>query len=169
MFLVIDGPEKAGKTTTAMHIQQELTEQGLDVKYRHWTGTDPVGFTAYDEIMDDLDEFQVVIWDRSWASGQVYMDLGLGQKPEALKAEGEEIFQVFNPVKLMFIGPSAEALAEKRTADDVSVSAFLERAAFIQYAMDYDGWAIWKSEYTKQWLSSVMDFVNMRMENERNG
>ena len=169
MWIVIDGPEKAGKTTTAQFIADSLEGRGLTVKYRHWSGTDPVSADAYDELMDDLDEYRVIIWDRSWASGQVYTDLGLEQKPEAVKQGGEAVFSVFNPVKLMFIGPSAEALAEKRTPDDVPVSASLERAAFIQYAVDHEGWAMWKSDYTNAWLKGVIDWVDRQLENESNG
>ncbi len=158
MFVVIDGAEKAGKTTLAMAIIAHANNAGLTTKYRHFTGADPVTDDSLDEIMDDLDQVALVVWDRSWASGQVYGDLGFHQRPEAVKAEGEILFKGVQPVKLMLLGASAEALAAKRTIDDLPVEPAVEREAFADYAKQHD-WPVMANEHREGDLELLIDCV----------
>lgn len=154
MFIVLDGPEKAGKTTFAQVLVAKAEEQGKTAKYRHWSGDDPVTEAARDEILEDLDEYDVVVWDRSWASGYVYERLGFEQSPDALQFEGEAVMSDAVPMRIMLLGPSHEILQVLRDETDLPVSAYIERAAFMQYAIDF-GWQFVINAHAEMWADAM--------------
>lgn len=141
MFVVLDGPEKAGKTTIALSLMQLAEDKGHQSVYRHFSGVNPVTAESLGQLMTDLDEFGLVLWDRSWASEAVYRDMGVPRLvPEAIAEDGEEMFAVFQPTKVMVVGPSSSRLAELRGDDDLAIVPALERLAFLKYAQEHH-WA----------------------------
>ncbi len=154
MFIVPDGPEKAGKTTFAQALVSRAEAQGKTAKYRHWSGDDPVTREARDEVLDDLDEYDVVVWDRSWASGYVYARLGFEQSPDALQFDGEAVLSDAVPLCRMLLGPVQEILQALRDETDLPVSAYIERAAFMQYAIDF-GWQFVINAHAEMWADAM--------------
>ncbi len=141
MWVVLDGPEKAGKSTIAGALMRLAEAEGRHSVYRHFSGVAPVTAESLSQLMIDLDEFGLVLWDRSWASEAVYRDMGVPRLvPGAIAEDGEEMFTVFQPIKIMIVGPSSRRLAELRGDDDLAIVPLLERNAFLKYAQEHH-WA----------------------------
>jgi len=141
--IVLDGPEKAGKTTLARQVM------ALDpsVRYRHWG---PVAsITEYDRpLVDDVPPDHLVIWDRSWASEHVYDRLL--RRGAVLGADpwyGEWKYGTSarsNGLLVMMLGEDPSVLESRRTPDDHTViPAEVERAQFKWYAHEY-GWQVYE-------------------------
>lgn len=146
MLLVIDGPEKAGKTSLIEALRTWVTLKGEPTKVRKWGKLDD-GKWAIDEVYGfALDEDQLhpglVIWDRSWASETVYgqllnRDRRLAERPEL----GESLYGRRVQLKIILGGPSPAILMGDRTEDDLPVSPAKEQEAFVAYGRQY-GWHI---------------------------
>lgn len=114
MFLVIDGPDGAGKTTQAARLAAYLRELGRTVVCLREPGATPAGEAIRDLLLDPdtdvtptaemllyeaaraqvveavirpaLAEGQTVLLDRYWYSTAAYQGHGLGLDPEAIRA-----------------------------------------------------------------------------------
>lgn len=141
--IVLDGPEKAGKTSFARALQREDPR----VRYRHWGPVAEHG-DYYEALMEDVARPYPVVWDRSWASESVYARL-LG-RPRVLADDpflGEWLYgrsAISNGLRIM-LAPSEMVLTGRRyhAADpnDLPVDPGEERAMFLQYA-DQWGWSV---------------------------
>lgn len=157
MWIVIDGPEKAGKSTLARAICLLVADRGGSV-YRHFSGSDPVTTEAIQAAYDQLDATPVLVWDRSWASGEVYQSLGVPQLPIAVLAGGEGLAAPLRPLRVMLIGPDAETLAAKRTPDDLPIDPAVERRAFQQYARTH-GWSTVANPHEPGMTEALAEYV----------
>lgn len=76
MLILVDGPEKAGKTTFCQALAEDMKKLGYDVKVVHqgpWTPDDSI--IAEDVHKHSLDPKRWYIWDRGWPSETVYASL----------------------------------------------------------------------------------------------
>lgn len=142
MLLVVDGPEKAGKSTLIRRIEQRSKTWG-------WTHTavvhlryplDPkILVKAFDlATRDDL----LVVLDRSWASDVVYGRLVRGHKPPTVP---EWWYAWAADLPAMTLGARVVVLPPCRLAtledDDHPVPWETERDAFLGYATKW-GWTV---------------------------
>ena len=140
-ILVIDGPEKAGKTTLIQMMKAQ--EPALEVV--KWY--QPKWYGEYKaELIRALalPKGALVVWDRSWASDAVYSKL-MPKVPRRFLANEEAgeaqlgRYVGYNGLRVILGGPAAPVLAARRTADDLPVAPLDEQRAFIEYGEKW-GW-----------------------------
>jgi hypothetical protein len=141
-IVVLDGPEKAGKTTLANLL---VSEYGAT--RRHFTAEPEAGelydLTFLRALIADSRSPGIVVWDRSWASEAVYGGY-FGRDRRAARdpwiAEwlyGRAVATL--GVRVMLLGPSVDRLHGTRTPDDHHIPVAVERRLFEAHAQQY-GW-----------------------------
>jgi len=155
-IIVLDGPEKAGKTTLANYIVDKHK-----ARYRHWG---PVKSEAeyLKPLKDDIESGELVVWDRSWVSEHVYgvllnRECKLRDDPwwgewaygRAIKTAGTGV---------ILIGPSLDHLRSARTADDHPVDPALEVNAYRNYAHRF-GWGCIQNSHAPGAVERLGDVI----------
>lgn len=155
-ILVVDGPEKAGKTTLIHAVAQEWCSRmgkGSEAWRKHWgpVQTDVEYKAKLEQNVTELGPQKLIIWDRSWASESVY-GLLLERPGRRLADDpwlGEWLYgravQAIG-LRVMLTADSWE-LAARRDETDLPVSPQVEAQAFIRHGSNY-GWAYLKNTYT---------------------
>jgi hypothetical protein len=143
-IILIDGPEKAGKTTLA----REVVALDPEVRYRHWT--QPSGYAEYlRALYEDLCAGDVVVWDRGWPSDAVYGELmpaGTRRFP-ADPWLGEWLLgrAVDTSGLRVVLAPSTSALiyrrADHQDPTDHKVNPIIERDLYVEYGERF-GYAV---------------------------
>ena len=161
--IVIDGPEKAGKTTLINELVRTYIEKGVQAERVHWgpiTPDDRVYAEPLREQCQDLDK--VWVWDRGWPSEYVYGHL-LGRDRRGAKdpwllewLHGRAV-QV-NGVRAMLSGPSCADMRELRDDTDLDVSVNMEQGLYIKYALRH-GWTLIKNEHTQENLQGSVQRI----------
>lgn len=142
--IVLDGPEKAGKSTLVEALYDFLKSSGYhrEVLVRHWVGRakpdDSVYSSAMAEDSSKPPSQRVTIWDRSWASEFVYgrllaQDRRLARDPWL----GEWLYgraASANGLMAMLSGPDPDSLRSMRDATDLPVDPAAEQSAYLRYA-----------------------------------
>ena len=141
-IIVLDGPEKAGKSTVSAILAEEY-----GARVRHF-GAEPAAGEFYDltfcrALAEDHSDPGLVVYDRSWASEVVYgshyhRQRRLPRDPWL----GEWLYgRVASTLglRVVLLGPSAPELQALRTPDDHDLPAGLERVLFAGYATRW-GW-----------------------------
>ena len=145
--IVIDGPEKAGKSTLIEALKTELAERMYPTLVRHWVGrADPDDRIYLSALQHDTQlpaTELVAIWDRGWPSEYVYGTL-LGQSRRLAQDPwlGEWNYGRLakaNGLMIMLLGPSPEILASRRDETDLLVDPGEERKLYAEYASRF-GW-----------------------------
>jgi hypothetical protein len=150
MIIVIDGPEKAGKSTLIELLRKEL----LRTHVRPWGPVDPDDRVYLQPLIaDTTDTHRIGIWDRSWASEHVYAKLL--NRDRRLKDDpflGEWFYgraaQAVG-LRIMLIPEDPNELIRRRDNTDLGVNPIVERNAFIEYAKTF-GWTILYNQYTPE-------------------
>lgn len=149
--LVIDGPEKAGKSTLIGRIVELWQAQvsGLPAHIKHWgpvkSDTEYLHQLKHDMT---LEPERLVIWDRSWASEHVYGLLL--QRPRRLALDpwlGEWLYGRAADLKVVLHSHGDER-ATRRDSTDLPVNPYLEGGAFQEYAQRF-GWQVLENDYTE--------------------
>lgn len=151
MIIVIDGPEKAGKTTFAT----ELTKRIPGATYRHWGPVSPndVAFSA--QLHADSDSDFWFVWDRSWVSEHVYgyllnRDRRLSNDPWLGEwLHGRAVMT--NGIRIIYIPRDIYQLHNRRDTTDLDVNINDEYHMYYEYAEKY-GWTILLNDYDKNSL-----------------
>lgn len=165
-IIVIDGPEKSGKTTLARYI-----EDAHGARYRHWGPV--VSEVEYlKPLKEDIESGDLVVWDRSWVSEAVYGQLldrncKLRHDPwwgewafgRAIKAAGTGV---------ILCGPSLEHLRSARTPDDHPVDPLLEVEAYRKYAHEF-GWSCIHNSHAPGAVERLGDLLVRQAEFNANG
>lgn len=160
MIAVVDGPEKAGKSTFVRALAAELSRRGVNVSVRKWTGRAKPDDSEYLAPLaeDCLTAGLISVWDRSWASEHVYGGL-LGQDRRlagdpwlgewlygrAVSACGAAFHLTANPSEL----------ASRRDESDLPVDPAEEARWFQRYADDY-GWVTLSTGYSPVGLGDAV-------------
>jgi hypothetical protein len=178
MLLVLDGPEKAGKSTLAAALVQwwdsAYPESGGTprARVRKWSRLDDgrwaVDAVYRDALVEDADYGGLTIWDRSWASEAVYARL-LGRQ-RRLGADpwlGEWLYGRGVVLKFILGGPHPSLMAEQLDDDDRAQGHGQDMAgeqrAFIRYGEQY-GWnVIGATDRDRLPLPTLLRMVQLRI------
>lgn len=152
MLILLDGPEKAGKTTIANELARQL--HGVVV---HW-GPCTTDRVYKQGLQEAVALRQPVIWDRGWPSEHVYSKmLGRGRRLESDLWLGEWLygraFQTLG-VRAIIAGPPPTVLAALRTPDDLNVDPAIEQRLFVEYGARF-GYTVVHNEHTKEDVEST--------------
>lgn len=173
-IILIEGPEKAGKTTLAHELERLLNDTGLhqEVVYRHHTRPAIPDDREYSDgvrYATSLPASKLVeIWDRGWPSEVVYgtllgqsrrtvaqPDLGYWLHGRAVQANG---------VRVMLQGPPAHLLGLRRTSDDLPVHPGAEQALYANYAKRF-GWLLLPAYSMTKKLYTPLELAIMVLRN----
>jgi hypothetical protein len=173
-LLVVDGCEKAGKTTFIHALMQHCAANGVQAKAFHWGMPDASHHSfVYTKPMSEIYASQAndaIIWDRSWASEYVYPKL----MPETrsskrvfwddpwLAAWHYDRALISSGERLMLLGPSVESLRSHRDATDHPVEPFDERAEYEGYGIKF-GWRVFNNNHTESSLKALVETTFNRL------
>ena len=147
MLILLDGPEKAGKTTIATELAWKLN--GVVV---HW-GPCTTDRVYQEGLRAAAVSKQPVIWDRGWPSEHVYSEmLGRGRRLGADPWLGEWLYgRAFQTcgVRAIIAGPDPTQLAALRTPDDLNVDPAIEQRLFVEYGSRF-GYMVIHNRHTKE-------------------
>ena len=148
-IIIIDGPEKAGKTTIINQLKSRL-----GWKVRKQSGpAKPNWITYLVDLAEDFSADGVTVWDRSWASEFVYRSLENGNPPQAWAMEF--ILGRLPAAKIMVLGPGADVTTKLRDDTDIQVSPWAEHELFALYA-DASGWVSLRQAHNKSALDEAI-------------
>lgn len=142
MIIIIDGPEKVGKSTVIGEMEYLLNSMGRKVIKRHWGRVDPDDRVYTEALAEDAeyDWGTVVIWDRSWVSEHVYgLLLGRDRRLAEDPWLGEWLHGRSTPYKVI-LTEKVKVLERRRDDTDLPVSPKDEIAVFTRYASELHGW-----------------------------
>lgn len=177
--IVIDGPEKAGKTTFIQALTENLRLQDCRVNVRHWSNPDLKTFHSFaytGPLADDFlsTEYDVVIWDRSFVSEFVYpMVMPQFQSsrrvfwndpwlPEWLY--GRSLLN--RGYRLILLGPSVDILMELRDDTDHQCSVEMERIGYQYYGQRF-GWDTIENSHNQSAISILVRRVIDRIQKQQ--
>ena len=140
LIVVIDGAEKVGKTTTISKVKRWLEIRGISVGMRHWSQSkvDDREYSPALLIDANSTEYDVVLWDRSWASEYVYGVLLRRDKRMRFNSSLGEFLHgriaMFSGVRFLLTTNNLKRLAKLRTDDDLKVDPINEAMLYEVYA-----------------------------------
>jgi hypothetical protein len=147
VIIVVDGPEKAGKTTFIANLSANVQLNGRPTRVVKWGKLDD-GRWAIDSVyaaglVEAAAWNGLTVWDRSWASEAVYGRLL--NRERRLAADpwlGEWLYGRGVDLKLMLLGdPDPQVMRGDRTPDDLPVDVVDEKRAFSEYGRRF-GWQV---------------------------
>lgn len=161
--IVIDGPEKAGKTTLINSLVDSFGRSGIPAERVHWGKVSPDDRAYQFKLMEHTSNKKTVfIWDRCWPSEYVYGSLlNRGHRMENDPWIGEWLHGRAVDVhgsKFMVLGPSAYETNKLRDDSDIRVDPDKERALYAHYAERF-GWKIIRNEHTQDSLHGWTDYI----------
>jgi hypothetical protein len=162
MIVVVDGPEKSGKSTMIADLVKTLSHDGVETRVRKWGKVFPDDRVYLGPLSEDIDDVETVsIWDRSWASEHVYgkllnrdrrlsHDSWLGEwlYGRAVQAAGVRVMLTADP----------EELQARRDDTDLPVEPMTENNFFKYYGTIY-GWSVQSTDYDLVKMRSVVDNI----------
>jgi hypothetical protein len=169
--IIVDGPEKTGKTHTIARIIDELNGFGIPAERVHWGLVDD-----YDAYVPMLKEHtakrdKVWVWDRAWPSEFVYGKLLNREshtmtKDPWLGAWCLDRAADANGLKVMLLPEDVTALMKVRDATDQKVHPQHEVEMYNLYAMDYEWnrYTIGHDDYSQGMMAmSIVYHMRSRM------
>jgi len=166
--IILEGPEKSGKSTLAVTLEKALSVAFDNVIIRHWEGRaipdDSIYLKPLIRATSVSSSELIEIWDRGWPSEYVYGNL-LSQ-PRRLANDpwlGEWLYgRAVQPdgLRVMLAGPSASRLQSLRDSSDLPVSPMAEKTMYIEYGMKY-GWLMLEQTTVDEMANIVgREFLN---------
>jgi hypothetical protein len=167
VLLIVDGCEKAGKTTFLKALEVAGTKGKVEVEYVHWgpipktlPNGDP-GDTRYlAKLQEDVAKRHLVVWDRSWASEFAYAPVP-GQDDHRLCDDhwlGEWLYGRAADERLILLGPDVETLTRKRDNTDLPINPYIERERYRRYGLTY-GWRVLENQHDDETLRHLVNWV----------
>lgn len=157
--IIIDGPEKAGKTTVINELIKGFSGLGINSERVHWGPVFPDDRVYADKLMEHTTDLNKVwLWDRGWASEHVYAKL-LGRDRRMANDPwiGEWLHSravVTSGLCVILTGPHSNVLGQLRDASDIDVSPAIEKVMFTEYGKRF-GWHVIENEHNKNSLLKV--------------
>lgn len=143
MIIVIDGPEKVGKSTAISVLAEYIKNKYAVIPViRHWGPTDPDDRVYTEALKEDTaTDFteRVAIWDRSWASEYVYASLLNRDKRLRDDPWLGEWLHGRAAVNKFILLEDVRTLKHRRDETDLPVDPAFELKSFRAYAETY-GW-----------------------------
>lgn len=165
-ILIVDGPEKAGKSTIIDAVARRCQQLGFTVGVRRWGQVDPDDRVYSPCLQEDARRpaNDLMVWDRSWASEHVYGKL-LGRDRRLVDDPwlGEWIHsRAVQTVgmRVMLLGPSVGALRELRDDSDLPVNPAEERALFDLYARRF-GWTTFSNAHSLDAAERIANIITL--------
>lgn len=161
--IIIDGPEKAGKTTVIEALIKFMQSKDIEAERVHWGKMD-TDDRVYSPVLmkHTADSKKVWIWDRGWPSEYVYGKLlGRDRRMAFDPWIGEWLHGravQANGLRVILTGPSPEQLTSLRDKEDHPVSAELEQNLYKHYGEMF-GWLILNNEHTAKSLEIVVEQI----------
>ncbi len=177
-LLIVDGPEKAGKTTLIEKFINYCGVRGISAQRRHWSKPGPThhSFVYTLPMIEALNnkDVGIEIWDRSWASEYVYPLLMPETRSERrifwddpwLAAFSYDRALMTNGARLMLLGPSVDHLRAKRDETDWPIDPALEQRAYDDYAVK-TGWMISHNQHTPDHDNYIIEQVFKTITNQQ--
>jgi hypothetical protein len=171
--IVVDGPEKTGKTHTIQRIRDELESRGKRTEYIHWGKV--VDETAYSEMLraHTLKRDKVYVWDRAWPSEYVYSKLMYRGQQHKMRDDPwmgawlHDRAVDANGLKVMLLPIDELAVQGQRDHTDLTTPVLGEAMLYKDYAAMF-GWctyAVGHDDYTQGQVSlTVADILLRRWE-----
>lgn len=146
-IFIIDGPEKAGKTTLISALSglgHGDKPEGSKMKVRKWGPVDSV-LEYFGPIVEDYKFVQqggIVFWDRSWASESVYNALVRQRDTDQESLRYLETGPWSKYLIKIMVVSTTSALRQRRAAhrdpEDHEIDPERERAGFLKYAQTFN-------------------------------
>lgn len=161
--VIIEGPEKAGKSTLINALIQALTERDVPAERVHWGPISPDDRVYTEPLRKHCQDLgKVWIWDRGWPSEHVYGKLlGRDRRLSNDSWLGEWLHgravQVAG-ARIILTGPDGDTLAALRDTTDLKVYPHQERSAYISYAAKF-GWTMIENTHTQRSLDWSIDVI----------
>lgn len=165
--IVIDGPEKAGKTTLINELVKTLIDMRVPVEQVHWGPVSPDDRVYSPVLKEHCQDLQRVwVWDRGWSSEYVYgkllnRDHRGASDPWLLEWLHGRAVQV-SGVRIMLSGPHSSILNHLRDSTDLAVDSFDEKSLYKEYAQRF-GWEWLENEHTQESLERSVKFIVNRL------
>lgn len=143
MIILIDGPEKAGKSTLISELQRAMNAETV-----HW-GKVPDDRVYYKPLMQAAESDKLYIWDRGWPSESVYGVLMCRRRRLAADpwiGEWEYGRIVQSRGLRVILCADVENLIARRTKDDLPVHPRDELRLFLAYAKKF-GYIVLHNDY----------------------
>jgi hypothetical protein len=156
MIIIIEGPEKAGKSTFIARLKEHLESAGLTVMIRKW-GKPEIDDREYVEpLAEDVanqNPKEIIIWDRGWVSEYVYSSFY--GRPSSLRhnsMRAEEIYtsqvDINGGLKFIMLPGDIDELKIRRNSTDLDIPVDIEYEMFLGYAITYY-WPLLINQYTE--------------------
>jgi len=152
MIILVDGPEKAGKTTLISLLQNELqTYMASSVLTRKQGPWEPDDSVVAPDVRSDTEYDGYVLWDRGWPSEEVYATL-LYRKRRAQNNPFlmEWLHGRATTMKYILLPTSTSFLNDLRDSTDLPVDPEKEYVEFFKYKLM--GYTILYNDYTRESL-----------------
>ena len=160
MIVLIDGPEKAGKTTLISELKKRLNAESVS-----WG---PVtGDTVYlQPLKEACASSRWVIWDRGWPSESIYSRLlHRGRRLEKEPFLGEWLYgravQTCG-LRVILLPGNVDEVINRRDKTDLPVDPVQEYMAYKTYGKLF-GYLILENGYTKESLESNIEQIVLRL------
>jgi len=161
--ILIDGPEKAGKSTLIAALRMSL-----GARVRAWGQVSPDDRVYTEPLGTDITSPKVHIWDRGWISEAVYGSLL--NRPRRLSKDwwlaewlhGRALHT--DGLAVVLLGPSDSTLKSLRKEDDLKVEVAAERETFRQYATRF-GIGYYENEHNRETVDAMVRYIEVALQN----
>jgi hypothetical protein len=165
-LLIIDGPEKAGKTTLIHELVGAFTMMDYLVRTRKWGPTKIDDREYSPAIQEDIAWTGLTIWDRSWASESVYgtllkRDKRLAENPWLGEWMHSRAMRPWG-ARIMLLGPGNNG--DLRDETDLPVDPVEERDTFRFYGNLFGWEEVLENEHTEEGTFKAVQIITRSIE-----
>lgn len=162
-LVIIDGPEKAGKTTLIAELVSHLRRTGREAESIHWGRMDSDDRIYSPYVFNHVITNKIWVWDRGWPSEHVYGVLL--DRPRRMRDNpwiGEWLHgraAQTNGVRIILTGPNPEEMAKLRDDSDHIVAPAQEQELYRWYGEAFK-WHVLSNQHTKTNLNEQVQKID---------